>query len=99
MSNHKFPLYAKDQSGAHAYMIIDHDKVMTITNSTTEIGVAITHYHGIDHHVFDAYKRGDLIKSNERDFHFGRIEMNNHLIRRSKVVQPKKSETKKSQSC
>ena len=76
----KFPIYCKDQGGVHAYMIITHDKAMIITNSPTSIGMEITHYHGTDHHIYDAWKRGDLIESNAKDFNIYRIQMNNHLI-------------------
>jgi len=83
MADLKFPIYCKDGI-CHLYMIIAHDKVMAITNSVMEVGVAITHYHGTDHHIFDDWKRKELLESNSKDFHFALIEVNNHLLRRSK---------------
>lgn len=91
MSEPKFPIYCKDSSGAHAFMIISNTKVLTITNAPTEISMSLTMYHGQDHDTYELWKAGELLESNAHDFNIYRIQMNNHLISIgvSKKAQPK----------
>ena len=95
MSKTQFPIYCKDHSGAHAYMIISKSIVLTITNAPHEISMALTDFHGIDHGTYDLWKAGELIESNARDFNIYRIQMNNHLI---SIGVSKKAQTQKSES-
>lgn len=92
MSEPKFPIYCKQETGGYVFMIISKTRVLSVCDSPWEIGVSMTDYGDKDHHNYTAWKKGELTEISEKDFHFHRIEINNRMAVGQKV-QTTKSES------